>query len=111
MDDTQHIVGLLNRRKKARSVKDWQLSDELRDELDEHGVFVFDKKDGDCSVILRREGFFRHMQKAGLLNNITFKSKRHYVEWRLQQDIVAEKRFDAWLHSMQQSESYKHVRK
>lgn len=110
MVDTAHIIDLLQRRRQARNAKNWRLSDQLRDELDEHGIFLFDKKDGDYDVLLRRDEYFEHMQKAGILNGIEFKNRRHYVEWRLQQDILADKRFDAWLYSMQQSEAYKRLR-
>jgi hypothetical protein len=107
--DWQQIQGLLANRRKAREARNWALSDELRNALDELGAFVFDHKDGSQSIHMHDKSFFIHMEKAGKLNNVKFKNERHYVEWRLQQDILAEKRFDAWLYSIQQSEAYKRL--
>lgn len=97
------ISRLLAHRKEARAAKDWTLSDNIRNDLDELGAFVIDKKDGDQKVLIRDDDYFVHMEKAGRLYSITFTTRRKYVEWRIQQDIKANERFDAWLHSMQQS--------
>lgn len=105
-----HIYRLLLQRKQARAEKNWPLSDKLRDELDDNHVFVFDQKDGDQKAYQRGPEFFAHMVKAGGLHDIVFKNKRHYVEWRLQQEVLADKRFDAWLYSIQQSEAYQRIR-
>ena len=105
-----HIDRLLLQRKQARTEKNWPLSDKLRDELDDNHVFVFDQKDGSQKAYQRGSEFFVHMVKAGGLYGIVFKSKRHYVEWRLQQEVLADKRFDAWLYSIQQSEAYQRIR-
>ncbi len=107
MSNVDRIVELLAKRREARAIKDWAASDAIRNELDELGLFVFDKKDGETEMLRSKDDYFVHMEKAGLNNGITFKSRRHYVEWRIQQDIVAERRLDAWVYSMQQSESYK----
>ena len=42
----QEILKLLEKRKKARKEKDWELSDKLREEIKEKGYIVKDTKDG-----------------------------------------------------------------
>ncbi len=91
---------LLIMRRAARAEKRWECSDVIRDILDSLGAFVFDEKDGEQRVMRRDEKFFVHMEKAGMLNNMTFENRREYLKWRIQQDIRANKMFDAWLFTM-----------
>ena len=42
----EEILELLEKRKKAREDKNWELSDQLRDELREKGYIVKDTKEG-----------------------------------------------------------------
>jgi len=43
------------------------------------------------------------MEKTGRIHNVTFKSKRDFVEWEIKQDIQCEKRLDAWIFSTSKS--------
>lgn len=87
-------------RRTARAEKRWECSDVIRDIMDSLGAFVFDEKDGEQIVLRREDKFFVHMEKAGVLNKTTFASKREYLKWRIQQDVRANKMFDAWLFTM-----------
>ncbi len=46
VDISEEIFELLEKRKKAREEKDWDLSDKIRDEINEKGYIVKDTKDG-----------------------------------------------------------------
>lgn len=84
---------LLIMRIAARKRKDWALSDKIRDYLDSRLVFVFDVP-----------GPFQEVHWAC---RDTFKNKpeqmtnRQYLEYKIQEDIRANKMFDAWLYSIQ----------
>lgn len=83
-----HVDELLELRRGARAVKDYRMSDQLRDELDSRGVFVFDAPDGNG-------GEFQevHYPPPGPSAN------RKAVELRMQRDSRANRQFDAWLTS------------
>lgn len=78
-----HTEHLLQHREEARNAKNWQQSDEIRDELDKRGVFIIDTKNG-------YETYYRPGTRKQLLEDIA-------------KDIRAEKRFDSWLYSVNQS--------
>lgn len=91
------IDQLIDHRKEARDKKDWKLSDEIRDYLDDKLIFIFDTKEGQEIWYLTND-YFKFQYKHPEIN-----SKRKYLEFRIKQDILAEKHFDAWLYSMRSS--------
>jgi len=90
--DALHTDELLILRQQARKSKDWKLSDEIRDLLDYRNVFVFDTKEGPEVHYMPR----------------SFTGGRQGLEERIQADIRAEKRFDAWLYSARKSIKKQH---
>ena len=93
------VFEILLIREQARNNKNWKLSDEIRGYLDEQLVFVFDGKSGQevqyCTL-----DFFAYQDR---LPETAKMSKRQYVEYRIQRDIKAENRFEAWLYSTRKS--------
>ena len=96
--DKLYIDEILNVRKLMRKNKQWFLSDIVRSYLDEKNVFVFDTKDFQ-EVYYWTNKSFKNMSKIEKLNNIKFRIKREFVEWKIKQDIQSKKSFDAWLYS------------
>ena len=82
--NTYHIDELIDIRAQARIGKLWGFSDEIRDYLDTKHVFIFDTKDGQ-EVYHELGG-----------------TRKDLVE-KLNNESSANKRFDAWLYSMQSS--------
>ena len=78
--DTYYIDHLIDARRKSRKLKNWKLSDDIRDYLDTKHVFIFDTPDG---------------QEVW---NMT-KGIRQDVIDRINSDKRAEAIFDAWLFS------------
>lgn len=72
---------LVYKRELARANKDFELSDKIRDELDLKGVIVFDTPNG-------QEVYY------------TIDKTREQVIEQINTDKRANKRFDAWLYSM-----------
>jgi hypothetical protein len=116
------IDELIEIRSQSRIDRDWKFSDEIRTYLDSKNVFIFDEKWGQEVHHLNDDYFYhiykyeikkdgvviridteRHIDKIERLYHIKFQSKRKFVEWNIQQDIRAEKTFDAWLYSMNES--------
>jgi len=129
MLDYLYIDHLIDIRREARDKKDWKLSDEIRDYLDERFVFIFDVKGDDGNsyqeVYHLNEKFFNkihhyveqkkieedesvtiipawsenQMEKIGRLYNKKFDTKRKFLEFELYRDAQAVKLFEAWLYS------------
>lgn len=85
------IDELIDDRGKARAGKDWDSCDAIRDYLDRKLVFIFDAPYGQQIFYLTEKYFSK--KPEGMLN-------RKYVEFRIQQDSESEKRFDAWLFTV-----------
>ncbi len=83
----------------VRNRKQWKLSDEIRNYLDTKLAFVFDTKEGQ-EVYHLSEEYFKLQDRFPETKML---SKRQYVEYKIKQDINADKFFDAWIYSMQQS--------
>jgi hypothetical protein len=98
--ESKYIDELIEDRKYARANKNWKLSDEIRDYLDTKLVFVFDAKWGQ-EVYYLTEGYFKNQERK--IETMAM-SKRQFVEYKIQQDIKAEKNFEAWLYSTRKSE-------
>lgn len=105
--ENKYIEELIDERKLARENKEWKLSDEIRNYLDEKFVFVFDVKDNDGKpfqeVHYLYGDYFNKIETIERLYKIKFKSKREFVEWNIKQDISRTKRLDSWIYSMQSS--------
>ena len=97
--ESKYIDELIENRKIARENKDWKLADEIRNYLDTKLVFIFDAKWGQEVWYLVEKYFERQERK---IETIAM-SKRQYVEYRIKQDINAEKNFEAWLYSTRKS--------
>lgn len=93
--ESKYIDELIEDRKIARENKDWKLADEIRNYLDTKLVFIFDAKCGQEVWYLTEKYFERQKRKIETMAM----SKRQYVEYRIKQDINAEKNFEAWLYS------------
>ena len=91
---------LLEIREKCRLDKNYQLSDKIRDVLDSRLEFVFDTKEGQ-ELHSYSEHYFKNMDKISTLYNITFNSKRQFVEWKIKDDIRINNILDGWIYSMQ----------
>lgn len=91
---------LLEIREKARENKDWSLSDQIRDILDERLDFVFDTKEGQL-LHSYSESFFKNMPKIACIYNLNFTNKRQFVEWKLKDDIRINALVDSWIYSNQ----------
>lgn len=90
---------LIDIRQKLRDNKQWEYCDQIRNYLDEKLIFVFDNKDSQ-DVYYLTENYFRFQAQNPLTNQL---SKRKYVEYKIKQDIQAEKNFEAWLYSINES--------
>lgn len=114
MNYTNNIEELIYLRKKARESKNWKAADEIRDYLDSQNVFIFDHPDNIQEVFHLPESYFNHIyfyntdgiewsetrvQKIERFHSIKFKSKRHFIEWNIRRERLAESRFEAWLYS------------
>mgnify|MGYP007053801226 CR=1 FL=1 len=97
--ESKYIDELIEYRKDARANKNYKLSDEIRNYLDTKLVFVFDAKWGQ-EVYYLTESYFKNQ---GRKIETMAMSKRQYVEYRIKQDINAEKKFEAWLYSTRKS--------
>lgn len=84
--EDKYIDELIDIRKFARENKNWKLSDEIRNYLDEKLVFIFDTKYG-------QEVWF--MPKGSRITN------RIEMEKRIKDDIRYNNNFDAWLYSIE----------
>src|SRR3989344_3131219 len=93
--ERKYIDELIEDRKIARENKDWKLADEIRNYLDTKLVFIFDAKWGQEVWHLGDKYFERQERKI----ETSPMSKRQYVEYRIKQDINAEKNFEAWVFS------------
>lgn len=98
--DKYHINELLEIRFSFRKEGCYKLSDSIRNYLDDKLIFVFDLKD-EYETYYLTDNYFKNMKKIEIIRNIKFKSKRDFVEFRIKQDIQAEKLFDAWLYIIQ----------
>lgn len=103
--ENKYVDELINLRKEARENKDYKLSDEIRNYLDEKFIFIFDTKDNDGKpfqeVYYFPESHFEKQQRIEGIHNLNFKTKREFVEWNIKRDIHMEKRIDAWIYSVQ----------
>ena len=79
-----YIDELLHIRNVARENRNWALSDEIRKYLDQKGVFVFDSDKG--QIVYHRRN-----------------SSREKIILQLKKEARAQKLFDAWLHSINES--------
>lgn len=96
---SKYIDELIDDRRVARENKDWKLADEIRDYLETKLVFVFDANWGQEVLHLTKKYFERKELKIETLGM----NKRQYVEYRIKQDINAEKLFESWLYSIRKS--------
>ena len=94
----KHIDELIELRKEARLNKDYKLSDEIRDYLDNKLVFIFDQPDKTQKVLFLSEIYFKGMGKE-------FKNKRKYVEYRESKEKTDEE-FESWLYSQFKSSKW-----
>lgn len=94
-----NIDELIMKREIARHGKDFKTSDELRNKLDSVLVFVFDLKES-IEVYHLTPSYFKFKNK---FEETVKMSLRKYVEFKIQQDIAAEKLFNAWLFSTRAS--------
>lgn len=103
MFEGKHIDELIEDRRIARENKEWKLSDDIRNYLDEKFIFIFDVKGNDGKpfqeVHYLYNEYFNRMESVEGMENLKFKSKRDFLEWKIKQNIQSEKRFDAWLYS------------
>lgn len=97
--ESKYIDELIEDRKEARENKNWKLSDEIRNYLDAKLVFVFDTKWGQ-EVYYLTEWYFKNKERK--IETMAM-SKRQFVEYKIKQDINAEKNFEAWLFSTRRS--------
>ena len=81
----KYIDELIDIRKDARENKDWKLSDEIRNYLDEKLVFIFDTKDG---------------QEVWFIPNGSKITNRKEMENKIKNDIRHNEIFDSWLYSV-----------
>ena len=99
-----YVDEFLIQRKEARENENFKLSDMIREYLDDLNVYVFDTKDNDGKpfqeVWYLPESYFKNMKKIEKIIKKEFKNKREFVEYRIKQDIIAEKRLDAWLYTI-----------
>jgi len=89
------IDELIYDRNIARENKDFELSDKIRNILDEKFVFIFDTKDGQ-EVYNLSESYFKYKDRFEHTSKMT---NRKYVEYKIQEDIASEKRFKAWIYT------------
>lgn len=94
-----YIEELIEVRKQSKANKDWKLCDNIRNYLDEKLVFIFDSKEGQEVYYLPSIYFIR---KPIELTN------RQFLEFRIKQEAQANKNFDAWLFSINQSKKKNH---
>ena len=97
--ESKYIDELIDERKEARANKNWKLSDEIRDYLDTKLVFVFDAKWGQ-EVYYLTDNYFKTQERK--IETIAM-SKRQYIEYKIKQDINADRNFEAWLFSTRRS--------
>lgn len=94
MDFTDNIEELINLREQARLAKDWKLSDDIRNYLDDRLVFIFDTKAGQeihyltpsCFQLktknenqIKVKSFFEWLQNTTRITMTT----RQYVEFKI----------------------------
>ncbi|WP_242117113.1 hypothetical protein [Aestuariivivens sediminicola] len=82
--DSIYIDKLIAMREDARQMKNYALSDNIRNYLDSKHIFIFDSKQGQI-VYHRKTG-----TRSDLIKEI-------------KEDLQAQKLFDSWLFSMQQT--------
>lgn len=82
---------LIDDRAQSRISRNYKLSDEIRNELDKHLIFVFDAPWGQ-EVHYLTEAYFK--KKPESMNN------RQYVEYIIQRDSRAERNFQGFINSM-----------
>ena len=96
--ENKYISELIDIRHQSRIDKDFELSDKIRDFLDTKLTFVFDSKDGQ-EVLHLTEGYFKNMPKIESNRNMTFETKRKFVEWNIKENLRLDKVIDAWVYS------------
>jgi chaperone required for assembly of F1-ATPase len=89
---------ILEIRKLTRQNKNWKLSDEIRNYLDDKLIFIFDSNDFQ-DVYYLNDKYFHVIDKIEKIHNIKFSSKRKFVEWNIKRDIKSEDNFEAWLYT------------
>jgi len=90
----RYVDELVFLREKIREKKNWKFADVIRKYLDEKGTFVFDTKDGSVT---------NHVPEKYFENKPQGITKRQFFEKKLQEELKAERMFDAWLYSTLQS--------
>lgn len=93
-----HDDELILLREEARRQKDWKKSDEIRALLDERLVFLFDNKEGPPDIHWCTLAQFKWLYAKP--HHFPGWSKRKYLEYRIKQDIAAEKAQLAWQATM-----------
>src|SRR3990167_7038609 len=105
--EDKYVDELIELRKKARTDKDYKLSDEIRDYLDSKLIFIFDIPDGEQNTWFMPETYFKRMECEYFKDKgIRFENKRKYVEYRIEDDRKTEKSFESWLFSQFKSMGY-----
>jgi hypothetical protein len=89
---------LIDLREIARANKDWQLSDNIRNILDNRFVFVFDTKNGQEVYHLSKQKLQKENKKN--INN------RLFLENKIKKEIKLNNIFDAWLYSINRNISF-----
>jgi hypothetical protein len=80
----------------AKKTKSWTLCDAIRNELEEHLVFIFDHKDGSETVYHYSKEKWSHKDRNIITHVMT---NRQYAELLVARERKAEKLFDAWVYS------------
>lgn len=82
--ETKYIDELIEERKNARINKNWNLSDKIRDYLDNKLVFIFDAKFGQ-EVYYLIEGFLKRKEQK---EETKLMSNRQYLEYAIRSGIL-----------------------
>lgn len=84
-DLSEYLIDeLISIREEVRKLKNWKLSDKIRDYLDSKSVFIFDTLEG--------QEVYYYPSNLNITRDILIK--------RIQDKQRAEKTFNAWLYSM-----------
>ena len=86
---------LIELREKARLDKNYKLSDEIRNILDERLCFIFDTKEGQ-EVYHLPYSYFKFKDK---FEHTKIMSNRQFVEYRIKKDILADKYLESWIYT------------
>jgi len=125
--DALFVDEVLEVRMLARENKNWKLSDDIRNYLDDKLIFIFDVKGLDGKpfqeVDYLYDAYFNNilsykeryeeegvkkertivetiMEKVERFYPVKFKSKRQFVEWNIKHDNESSKLMDSWIYSM-----------